>query len=86
MTDKKHKPMENRMKKIAMKPWRRNVLKRSAEALVVLEFVLSVIFSVLSYLTGNVYFKGVAVGLRLHGLRAVLFSCSKDWPVTNIVL
>ena len=57
--------MENRMKKIAMKPWRRNVLKRSAEALVVLEFVLSVIFSVLSYLTGNVYFKGVAVGLLI---------------------
>jgi hypothetical protein len=65
MTDKKYKPIENRMKKIAMKPWRRNVLKRSTKTLVVLEFVLSVTFFVISYLTGNVYFKGVAVGLLI---------------------
>ena len=31
----------------------------------VLEFVLSMVFFVLSYITGNVYFKGVAVGLLI---------------------
>ena len=33
------------------------------EALTILELVLSVIFLSISFLTGNVYFKGVGIGL-----------------------
>ena len=57
--------MESRMKRIALKPWRRRLLKRSTEVLVILELVLSVIFFAVSYFTGNIYFKGVAVGLLI---------------------
>ena len=32
-------------------------------ALIALELVLSVIFISISYLTGNIYFKGVGIGL-----------------------
>jgi len=33
------------------------------EALIILELVLSVIFLVISYITGKIYFKGVGIGL-----------------------
>ena len=47
-----------------MKTWRKNILEhRLVEALTILELVLSVIFLSVSYLTGNVYFKGVGIGL-----------------------
>ncbi len=64
------------MKRIAMKPWRRNILKHSLEAIVLLEFILSVIFFVISYINKNIYFKGVAVGLLISwvtGLVVYLF-------------
>ncbi len=47
-----------------METWRKNILKNHlVEALTILELVLSVIFLSISYLTGNIYFKGVGIGL-----------------------
>lgn len=47
-----------------METWRKNILEHHlVEALTVLELVLSVIFLVISYITGNLYFKGVGIGL-----------------------
>jgi len=43
--------------------WRLRVLGRLDVVLILFEFVLSVIFISVSYLTGNMYFKGVGVGL-----------------------
>ena len=47
-----------------MKAWRKNILEHHlVEALTILELVLSVIFLSISLHTGNVYFKGVGIGL-----------------------
>jgi hypothetical protein len=47
-----------------MQAWRKNILEHNLlEALIVLELVLSVIFLAISYITGNLYFKGVGIGL-----------------------
>ena len=43
--------------------WRRRVLRRLDVALIVFELVLSVIFLAVSLVTGNLYFKGVGIGL-----------------------
>jgi hypothetical protein len=44
--------------------WRRRLLEQHLlTALIALELVLSVIFISLGYLTGNMYFRGVGVGL-----------------------
>jgi hypothetical protein len=47
-----------------METWRKNILEHHlVEALAILELVLSVMFLSISYLTGNIYFKGVGIGL-----------------------
>ena len=47
-----------------MQAWRKNILEHHlGMALTLLEFILSVIFLLVAYTTGNVYFKGVGVGL-----------------------
>ena len=46
-----------------MKTWRKSILGRLDAALILLEFVLSAIFIPLGYITGNMYFRGVGVGL-----------------------
>jgi hypothetical protein len=47
-----------------MQTWRKNILEHHLiEALIILELVLSVIFLVISYITGKIYFKGVGIGL-----------------------
>ena len=43
--------------------WRLPLLKRLDIVLIVFELVLSVIFIAISYVTGNVYFRGVGIGL-----------------------
>ena len=44
--------------------WRRRLLKQHLlTSLIALEFVLSVIFVLIGYLSGNMYFRGVGVGL-----------------------
>lgn len=52
--------------------WRLRLLKKVNAILIVFEFVLSVIFFLLSYLTSNVYFKGVAVGLLIAGVTSAI--------------
>jgi len=47
-----------------MQAWRKNLLEHHlVESLTALEIVLSAIFLVISYITGNLYFKGVGIGL-----------------------
>jgi hypothetical protein len=49
-----------------MKAWRKNILEHHIiESLTILELALSVIFLSISYLTGNIYFKGVGIGLAI---------------------
>ena len=49
-----------------METWRKNILKNHLiEALTILELVLSVIFLSISYFTGNIYFKGIGIGLAI---------------------
>jgi hypothetical protein len=48
---------------ISLGSWRIPLLRRLDVVLIVFELVLSVIFISMSYLAGNVYFKGVGVGL-----------------------
>jgi uncharacterized membrane protein YvlD (DUF360 family) len=58
---------------VIWRPWRLNLLKyRLLEALIVFELVLSVIFLVVSYLTGNIYFKGVGIGLIIAWVTSAL--------------
>jgi hypothetical protein len=46
-----------------MKEWRKKVLGRLDATLILFELVLSVIFILAGYLTGNAYIRGVGVGL-----------------------
>ena len=47
-----------------MERWRKNILEHHLDTtLILFELVLSVIFLLVAYLTGNIYFKGVGVGL-----------------------
>jgi hypothetical protein len=46
-----------------MQEWRKNILRQLDTTLIVFQLVLSVIFISVGYLTGNIYFKGVGVGL-----------------------
>jgi hypothetical protein len=47
-----------------MKAWRKNILEHHLDTtLILFELVLSVIFIFVGYLTGNIYFRGVGVGL-----------------------
>ena len=57
--------MEKQEKQSIILPeWRRRLLEQHLlTALIALELVLSVIFISISYLTGNIYFKGVGIGL-----------------------
>ena len=46
-----------------MMEWRKSILERLDTTLILFELVLSVIFMLVGYLTGNIYFRGVGVGL-----------------------
>jgi hypothetical protein len=48
-----------------MEKWRKKVLGRLDTTLILFELVLSVIFIPVGYLTGNMYFRGVGVGLMI---------------------
>jgi hypothetical protein len=49
---------------IMMPDWRRRLLEgHLLEALIALELVLSVLFFSIGYMSGNIYFRGVGVGL-----------------------
>jgi len=57
--------MEEEIRILASKPWRRRILEHAIEVLVIFELILSLIFFVLVYLTNDAYFRGVAVGLLI---------------------
>ena len=47
-----------------MEKWRKNILEHHLDtSLILLELVLSAIFLLVAYLTSNIYFRGVGVGL-----------------------
>jgi hypothetical protein len=46
-----------------MEKWRKKVLGRLDTTLILFELVLSMIFIPLGYITGNIYLRGVGVGL-----------------------
>ncbi|HIH50674.1 MAG: hypothetical protein ABSE71_04885 [Candidatus Micrarchaeaceae archaeon] len=47
-----------------MERWRKNILEHHlGTTLILFELVLSAIFLLVAYLTGNIYFRGVGVGL-----------------------
>jgi hypothetical protein len=64
--------------------WRRRLLENHPlTALIVFEFILSLIFLAASYLTGKIYFRGVGVGLIIAwvtGLIAYLFQRKAQRP------
>ena len=45
--------------------WRIKLLKQLDLILILFEFVLSVIFTLLSYIIKNIYFRGVGIGLLI---------------------
>ena len=53
------------MEKKNIPAWRLSLLGRLDVVLILFEFVLSVIFIPVGYLTGNPYFRGVGVGLLI---------------------
>jgi hypothetical protein len=60
MTEVKNMKKES----IILPDWRWRLLERHlVETLTVFELVLSIIFLVISYITGNLYLRGVGVGL-----------------------
>jgi hypothetical protein len=53
-------------KSMILPDWRRNLLeKRLLTSLIALELILSAVFLLVAYRTGNLYFKGVGVGLMI---------------------
>jgi hypothetical protein len=55
------------------------MLERLDTVLILFELVLSVIFLLVSYLTGNIYFKGVGVGLVIAWVTsAITFRAKLD--------
>jgi hypothetical protein len=51
---------------------KKSILRRLDRTLILFELVLSVIFILLSYLTSNIYFKGVGVGLIISWVTSAL--------------
>ena len=55
-----------------METWRKKVLGRLDMTLILFELVLSLIFILVSYLTSNIYFKGVGVGLIISWVTSAI--------------
>ncbi|MGD0728517.1 MAG: hypothetical protein ABR981_00360 [Candidatus Micrarchaeaceae archaeon] len=56
-----------------MEKWRKNLLEHHLDTtLILFELVLSVIFILIGYLTGNIYFRGVGVGLVIAWVTSVI--------------
>jgi len=52
--------------------WRIRLLGKLEIVLAIFELVLSVIFISVSYITSNLYFKGVGVGLLIAGVTSLI--------------
>ncbi len=55
-----------------MKNWRKNILRQLDTTLILFELVLSAIFISLGYITGNIYLRGVGVGLVIAWVTSVI--------------
>lgn len=64
-----NKPKE---KSIIWPSWRLKLLKRLDAVLISFELVLGAIFLLWSYLTSNIYFRGVGVGLIIAWVTSAL--------------
>ena len=53
--------------------------ERVSTSLILFEFVLSVIFILVGYLTGNIYFRGVGVGLIIAWVTSALAYVITDY-------
>lgn len=61
--------------------WRLRLLKQLDMVLILFEFVLSVIFLLISYILRNVYFKGVGIGLLIAWVTsAIAYLFKKNAP------
>lgn len=61
--------------------WRIKLLKKLDLVLILFEFVLSVIFVLVSYLVKNIYFRGVGIGLLIAWVTsAVAYLFKKKAP------
>jgi len=62
-----------------MKARRRNILEHHLiETLIILEFVLSLTFILVGYLTGNIYFRGIGVGLIIAWVTSAIAYYKKE--------
>ncbi|GAA5420542.1 hypothetical protein Stok01_02507 [Sulfurisphaera tokodaii] len=60
-------------KKLILLEWRRRILEENLLiALILLELFLSIIFILIGYLKGNIYFRGVGVGLVIAWVTNVI--------------
>jgi len=58
---------------IILPEWRRRLLENHLLiTLILFELILSVVFIIISYLTGKIYLRGVAVGLTIAWLTSLV--------------
>lgn len=65
-------------KKAPLPAWRLKVLGRLDTTLIAFEVVLSVAFLVVAFLTRNIYFKGVGVGLIIAWVTSAIAHFYKE--------
>ena len=77
--------MKNVEKKSTIWPaWRLRLLGQLDRVLILFELVLSVIFILVGYFTGNIYFRGVGVGLMIAWVTsAIAYFFKKKMPTPN---
>lgn len=64
--------------------WRVKILERCdllLMMLTILELILSVVFLSLSYLNGNMYFKGVGIGLSIAWVTSMVVYIYSEWDL-----
>ena len=68
------------MEKKSMPEWRKKALGQLDALFILLELVLSAIFVLVGYLTGNIYFRGVGVGLIISWVTsAIAYYTKRKW-------
>lgn len=68
-------------KSIILPGWRRSLLEQHLlTALIALELVLSAVFLLVAYFTGNIYFKGVGIGLVISWVTSgIAYLFKRKW-------
>ncbi|KJE49284.1 MULTISPECIES: hypothetical protein [Acidiplasma] len=66
--------------------WRLNILeKHLLTSLIILFFILSIIFLFISIITGNIYFRGVAIGLIISWSTCLIALIFKKIIYKNLI-